>query len=58
MSKEKELLEEQAPVKQTQKKIIYRPKTERKYERVHDAYDLCRIIAKHGDKVGICYFDI
>ncbi|MBO5203620.1 MAG: AMP-binding protein [Clostridia bacterium] len=57
MSKEKELLEEQAPVKQTQKKIIYRPKTERKYERVHDAYDLCRIIAKHGDKVGICYFD-
>lgn len=57
MSKEKEMLEEQKPVKQTQTKIIYRPKTERKYERVHDAYDLCRIIAKHGDKVGICYFD-
>ena len=38
-------------------KIIRRPKTERKYERVLDAYDLCRIIAKHGDKIAFTYYD-
>ena len=46
--------------KNTEKKVvktIYRPKTERKYERVMDAYDLCRIIAKHGDKTAFTYYD-
>ncbi len=57
MSKEKDIIDEEMPAKQVQPKVIYRPKTERKYERVLDAYDLCRIIAKHGDKVGFCYFD-
>lgn len=38
-------------------KTIYRSKTERKYERVSDAYDLCRIIAKHGDKTAFTYYD-
>lgn len=38
-------------------KMIHRPKTERKYERVSDAYDLCRIIAKHGDKTAFTYYD-
>ena len=38
-------------------KTIYRPKTERKYERVSDAYDMCRIIAKHGDKTAFTYYD-
>ncbi|MBO7310758.1 MAG: AMP-binding protein, partial [Clostridia bacterium] len=38
-------------------KLITRPKTERKYERVHDAYDMCRIIAKHGDKTAFTYYD-
>lgn len=44
----------------TEKKIvktIYRPKTERKYERVQDAYDMCRIIAKHGDRTAFTYYD-
>ena len=38
-------------------RTINRPKTERLYERVSDAYDLCRIIAKHGDKTAFTYFD-
>ena len=38
-------------------KVITRPKTERKYERVLDAYDLLRIIAKHGDKTAFTYYD-
>ena len=38
-------------------KAITRPKTERKYERVMDAYDLCRIIAKHGDKTAFTYYN-
>ena len=57
MSKEKDIIDEEMPAKQVQPKVIYRPKTERRYERVLDAYDLCRILAKHGDKVGFCYFD-
>ncbi len=40
-----------------QVKVIHRPKTDRKYERVHDAYDMCRIIAKHGDKPAFTYYD-
>ena len=42
---------------QHQVKLITRPKTERKYERVRDAYDLCRIIAKHGNKPAFTYYD-
>ncbi len=42
---------------QNQVKLITRPKTERKYERVSDAYDLCRIMAKHGDKPAFTYYD-
>ena len=38
-------------------RTVTRPKTERIYERVSDAYDLCRIIAKHGDKTAFTYFD-
>lgn len=38
-------------------KVIYRKKTERNYERVLDAYDLCRIISKHGDKTAFTYYD-
>ncbi len=38
-------------------KMIKRPKTERKYERVMDSYDLCRIISKHGDRIAFSYFD-
>ena len=38
-------------------RLITRPKTERNYERVHDAYDMCRIIAKHGDKTAFTYYD-
>ena len=44
-------------VKKKEVAVIKRPKTERKYERVHDAYDLCRIIAKHGDKTAFTYYD-
>lgn len=42
---------------QKQVKLITAPMTERKYERVADAYDLCRIIAKHGDKIVFSYYD-
>ena len=38
-------------------RTVTRPKTDRNYERVSDAYDLCRIIAKHGDKTAFTYFD-
>jgi len=38
-------------------KLITRPKTDRLYERVLDAYDLCRILAKHGDKTAFTYYD-
>jgi len=38
-------------------KAITAPKTPRKYERVLDAYDLCRIIAKHGDKTAFTYYN-
>ena len=44
-------------VKQKEIKVIRRPKTERKYERVMDSYDLCRIIARHGDRVAFSYYD-
>ena len=43
--------------KATQPKLITAPRTERKYERVVDSYDLCRVIAKHGDRVAFSYFD-
>lgn len=38
-------------------KVIRRPRTERRYERVTDAYDLCRIIKKHGDMTAFTYYD-
>lgn len=38
-------------------KIHYKPKTERKYERVRDVVDFCRILEKHGDRVALSYFD-
>ena len=44
-------------VRKTEIPVISRPRTERKYERVHDAYDLCRIIAKHGDRTAFTYYD-
>ncbi len=40
-----------------QVQLITRPKTERKYERVGDVYDLCRILAKHGEKPAFTYYD-
>ena len=42
---------------QKQVKIIRSPKTERSYERVADAYDLCRVLAKHGDRIAFSYYD-
>ena len=42
---------------QKQVKIIRSPKTERAYERVADAYDLCRVLAKHGDRIAFSYYD-
>ncbi|MBE6707188.1 MAG: AMP-dependent synthetase [Ruminococcaceae bacterium] len=38
-------------------KAITSPKTPRKYERVMDAYDLCRILAKHGDRTAFTYYN-
>jgi long-chain acyl-CoA synthetase len=38
-------------------RMIVRPKTERKYERVRDAYELCRMIEKHGDRTAFTYYD-
>ncbi len=40
-----------------QPKMILRPRTARQYERVHDAYDLCRMIEKNGDKPAFTYYD-
>ena len=42
---------------QKQTRTIVRPKTERRYERVLDVYDLCRIIEKHGDRTAFTYYD-
>ena len=44
-------------VAQKQARLITAPKTERKYERVADAYELCRVLAKHGDKIAFSYYD-
>ena len=44
-------------VAQKQVRLITAPKTERKYERVADAYELCRVIAKHGDRTAFSYYD-
>ena len=38
-------------------KVHYKPKTERRYERVKDVVDFCRILEKHGDRVALSYFD-
>ena len=38
-------------------KVHYKPKTERRYERVNDVVDFCRILNKHGDRVALSYFD-
>ena len=38
-------------------KTHYKPKTERRYERVTDVVDFCRILNKHGDRVALSYFD-
>ncbi len=43
-------------VKPVEVKIHYKPKTERKYERVQHVIDLIRIIEKHGDRVVFSYF--
>ena len=44
-------------VAQKQARLITAPKTERKYERVADAYELCRVLAKHGNKIAFSYYD-
>ncbi len=47
-----------AKIKETKSvKLITRPKTARQYERVKDAYELCRRIEKHGDKPAFTYYD-
>ncbi len=38
-------------------KVHRRPKTERRYERVTDIVDFCRVLEKHGDRVAYSYFD-
>ncbi len=38
-------------------KVHYKPKTERKYERVTDVVDFCRTLDKHGSRVAFSYFD-
>ena len=38
-------------------KVENHPKTQRKYERVSNVRDFCRVMAKHGDKVAFTYFD-
>ncbi len=38
-------------------KVHYKPKTQRRYERVTDVVDFCRILNKHGDRVALSYFD-
>ncbi len=37
-------------------KVYNKKKERRQYERVSDVNDLCRIIAKHGDRVAFSYF--
>ncbi|MBO5883886.1 MAG: AMP-binding protein [Clostridia bacterium] len=57
---EEKVLNETEEVKKNTKpvevKIHRKPKTDRKYERVSDAVDFCRVIAKHGDRVAFSYF--
>lgn len=38
-------------------RVHKKPKTERLYERVSDACELCRIIEKHGERTAFSYFD-
>ena len=38
-------------------KVHRRPKTERRYERVIDIVDFCRVLEKHGDRIAFSYFD-
>lgn len=38
-------------------KVHRKPKTERKYERVSDVVDYCGVLAKHGDRIALSYFD-
>ena len=33
-------------------KVHRRPKTERRYERVIDIVDFCRVLEKHGDRIA------
>ena len=49
--------EKTKPVKHDDVKVHRRPKTERRYERVLDAVDFCRVLEKHGDKIAYSYFD-
>ena len=39
-----------------QDRIYFKPKTERRYERVSDAMDLYRVMRKHGDKTAFTYY--
>ena len=34
-------------------KVHYKPKTQRRYERVTDVVDFCRILNKHGDRIAL-----
>ena len=38
-------------------KTHFKPKNERKYERVSDVVDFCRLMSKHGSRVALSYFD-
>ena len=38
-------------------KIHRSPKTERRYDRVTDIVDFCRVLEKHGDRIAFSYFD-
>ncbi len=38
-------------------KIHRKPKTERKCEKVTDVVDYCAVLAKHGDRIALSYFD-
>ncbi len=40
-----------------QAKTILRPRTARQYERVRDAYELCRSIERNGDRPAFTYYD-
>ena len=37
--------------------LITRPKTERKYQRVSDAYDFARILLRHGSRPAFTFYD-